>query len=491
MMDWFSAPDYRLARFVIERGLAAIYLLAFACVLEQFPALLGERGLLPVPRFLRGLRFRDEPTLFRLYYSDNLLRATGWAGVLVAGALVLGFPQAGPLWLPVLAWLILWLLYLSIVNVGQRFYSFGWESLLLEAGFIAIFLGNASTAPPFLVLLLFRWLVFRVELGAGLIKLRGDSCWRDLTCMDFHHETQPMPGPLSWYFHRLPRPLHRIEVLGNYVAQLVAPFMLFLPQPIAAVGALLMIGTQLYLMVSGNYAWLNALALVIAFAALPDAWIGRLLPAGAPAAPLAPTPFWFVVVVLLFAGVVAVLSYWPVRNLIGPGQRMNYSFNRLHLVNTYGAFGSVTRERHEVVLEGTQSERLTDSAVWREYEFRGKPGNPGRRPRQFAPYHLRLDWLMWFAALSPRYAEDWLLPLVHKLLRNDPATTRLLRDVPFHDAPPRWIRGQLYHYRFTTPAERRAGGGWWVRELVANYLPPLTLPQGASRGRGGGGRAAS
>jgi hypothetical protein len=176
-------------------------------VLEQFPALLGERGLLPVPRFLRGLRFRDEPTLFRLYYSDNLLRATGWAGVLVAGALVLGFPQAGPLWLPMLAWLILWLLYLSIVNVGQRFYSFGWESLLLEAGFIAIFLGNASTAPPFLVLLLFRWLVFRVELGAGLIKLRGDSCWRDLTCMDFHHENPAHAGPLSWYFHRLPRPL--------------------------------------------------------------------------------------------------------------------------------------------------------------------------------------------------------------------------------------------------------------------------------------------
>lgn len=485
MTDWFSVPDYRLARFVIERGLGAIYLLAFVCVLNQFPALLGERGLLPVPRLLRGLRFRDEPTLFRLHYSDHLLRVVGWAGVLLAGALVLGLPQTGPLWLPMLAWLILWLLYVSIVNVGQRFYSFGWESLLLEAGFLAIFLGNASTAPPLVVLLLFRWLVFRVELGAGLIKLRGDRCWRELTCMDFHHETQPMPGPLSWYFHRLPRRLHRIEVLGNYAAQLVAPFMLFLPQPVAAVGSLLIIATQAYLIVSGNYAWLNALTLVIAFAGLPDSWIGRLVPGSVSEASFLPLPYWFVACVLLLAGTVAVLSYWPVRNLIGPYQRMNYSFNRLHLVNTYGAFGSVTRQRHEVVLEGTDSVVLSNSAVWREYEFRGKPGDPRRRPPQFAPYHLRLDWLMWFAALSPRYAEDWLLPLVRQLLQNDPAVTRLLRRTPFPATPPHWIRGQLYHYRFTTWAERRATGAWWVRELVANYFPPVTLPHDAGPTPGG------
>lgn len=482
MVDWFFAPDYRIARWLIERGMGAIYLLAFACVLDQFPALLGERGLLPVPQFLNGLRFRDEPTLFRLYYSDRLVRAVGWTGVLLAAILLLGLPQAGPLWLPMFVWLVLWLLYLSIVNVGQRFYSFGWESLLLEAGFLAIFLGNASTAPPFVIMLLFRWLLFRVELGAGLIKLRGDPCWRELTCMDFHHETQPMPGPLSWYFHRLPRTLHRIEVLGNYAAQLVAPFVLFLPQPVAGIGALLMIGTQSYLMVSGNYAWLNALTLVIAFAGLPDAWLSHLWPGTLSAQEFAVAPYWYLVLVLLVGGLVVVLSYWPVRNLIGPGQRMNYSFNRLHLVNTYGAFGSVTRERHEVVLEGTTSEKAFDGAVWQEYEFRAKPGGPWRRPPQFAPYHLRLDWLMWFAALSPRYAEDWLLPLVHRLLQNDPATLRLLRRSPFTQAPPVWIRGQLYHYRFTTGKERQATGAWWVRELVADYFPPVRLPpRGSTR----------
>ena len=174
-----------------------------------------------------------------------------WTGVILAAAIVLGLPQQAPLPATMLVWLALWILYQSIVNVGQSFYSFGWETLLLEAGFLAIFLGNASVAPPWPVIWLFRWLAFRVEFGAGLIKLRGDRCWRDLTCMEWHHETQPMPNPLSWFFHHLPRPIHRIEVVGNFAAQLVLPFGLFLPQPIASIAAVLMIATQLYLVVSG------------------------------------------------------------------------------------------------------------------------------------------------------------------------------------------------------------------------------------------------
>ena len=188
--------------------------------------------------------------------------------MVIAAALLLGVPQAVRLSPDIgrstmLAWFALWVLYQSIVNVGGTFYGFGWETLLLEAGFLAIFLGNAAIAPPFPVLLAFRWLAFRVEFGAGLIKLRGDRCWRDLTCMDYHHETQPMPNPLSWFFHHLPRPLHRVEALGNFVAQLVLPFGLFLPQPFATIAAVLMIATQLYLVVSGNYAWLNWVTIVV------------------------------------------------------------------------------------------------------------------------------------------------------------------------------------------------------------------------------------
>jgi len=244
-MDWFAAPDYWFARMVLERGLGLVYLLAFANALHQFPALLGERGLLPVPRYLAETSFRESPSLFHLGYSDRGLRLVGWTGAVLAGATVVGLPAQGPLWVPVLVWLLLWALYLSIVNVGQRFYSFGWESLLLEAGFLAVFLGNARTPPPLPILLLFRWLAVRVELGAGLIKLRGDRCWRDLTCLDYHHETQPMPNPLSWYAHRLPRSFHRLEVLGNYVAQLAAPVALFLPQPVAGIAALLRALTDL------------------------------------------------------------------------------------------------------------------------------------------------------------------------------------------------------------------------------------------------------
>ncbi len=470
-MDWFAAPGYWFARVVLERGLGLVYLLAFANALHQFPALLGERGLLPVPRYLAQTRFRDSPSLFHLGYSDRGLRLVGWSGVVLAAATVLGLPARGPLWVPVLVWLLLWALYLSIVNVGQRFYSFGWESLLLEAGFLAVFLGNARTPPPLPILLLFRWLAVRVELGAGLIKLRGDRCWRDLTCLDYHHETQPMPNPLSWYAHRLPRWFHRLEVLGNYVAQLAAPVALFLPQPVAGIAALMMMVTQAYLMLSGNYAFLNLVTLVVAASAVPDGFVGRL----APALPVAlAAPAWFVGAATAVTVLVVLLSYWPVRNLFGRHQLMNFSFNRLHLVNTYGAFGSVTRRRKEVVLEGAGVERPREED-WREYEFYGKPGDPRRRPPQIAPFHLRLDWLMWFVALAPAYGEGWLRPLLRRLLEGDRPTLRLLRHDPFPTAPPRWVRAQLYRYRFTTPVERRTTGAWWIRELEGTLVGPSGL----------------
>ena len=470
-MDWFAAPGYWWARLVLERGLGLVYLVAFANALNQFPALLGERGLLPAPRYLAHTRFRDAPSLFHLGYSDRRLRAVGWTGAALAGATVLGLPAAGPLWLPVLVWSVLWVLYLSIVNIGQRFYSFGWESLLLEAGFLAVFLGNARMPPPLPILLLFRWLALRVELGAGLIKLRGDRCWRDLTCLDYHHETQPMPNPLSWYAHRMPPWFHRLEVLGNYVAQLGAPVALFLPQPIAGAAALAMVATQAYLMVSGNYAFLNLLTLVVAASAIPDSFLGGV----ARAAPdVAPAPGWFVGGATAVTVLVLLLSYWPVRNLLGRRQLMNYSFNRLHLVNTYGAFGSVSRRRREVVLEGSDAERPGEGD-WREYEFKGKPGDPRRRPPQVAPYHIRLDWLMWFVALAPAYGEGWLLPLLRRLLEGDEATLRLLRANPFPAAPPRYLRARLYRYRFTTPEERRTTGAWWVREAEGTLVGPLAL----------------
>ncbi|HEV8623273.1 MAG TPA: lipase maturation factor family protein [Acidimicrobiia bacterium] len=473
-MEWFSAPESWLARLLVQRGLAAIYLVAFLVAVNQFRPLLGERGLLPVPRFVAAVPLRRSPSLFHLHYSDRFFAVVAWSGVALSAAALAGLAERAPLWVCMLIWLVLWALYLSIVNVGQTFYSFGWETLLLEAGFLAVFLGPSDMAPPAAVLWLFRWLVFRLEFGAGLIKLRGDRCWRDLTCLDYHHETQPMPNPLSWFFHRLPKPLHKVEVLANYFAQLVAPVGLLAPQPVAGIAAAVVIVTQAWLVASGNFSWLNWAAIVLACSALSDPVLDRLLPVSAPATLHVP-PGWYQAVVLIVMAVVAVLSYRPVRNLVSRRQLMNTSFEPLHLVNTYGAFGSVTRVRREVVIEATVDDHVGPDTEWQEYELKGKPGDPRRRPPQVAPYHLRLDWLMWFAALSPRYAEPWFLALVGKLLENDPATGKLFRRVPFGDRPPTYIRTRLYEYRFTTWRERRATGAWWQRTLVGDYLPPITL----------------
>ena len=380
-------------------------------------------------------------------------------------------------------WLALWALYLSVVNVGQTFYGFGWETLLLEAGFLAVFLGPAAQAPPTLALWLYRWLLFRVEFGAGLIKLRGDRCWRDLTCLDYHHETQPLPGPLSWYFHHLPRPLHRVEVLANHAAQLVVPFGLFAPQPVARVAGLVIIVTQAWLLVSGNFSWLNLITIVLATSALDDTLLRAVLPVDPPDR-LAASAGWQRAAVVALALLVAVLSVRPAGNLVGRRQLMNASFDPLRLVNTYGAFGAITRVRREVVLEGTDDPTPGPDTVWREYQFKAKPGDPHRRPRQVAPYHLRLDWLLWFAAMAPPSTHPWMATLVTRLLEHDRPTLKLLGGNPFGDHPPAVVRARLYRYRFTTPAERHQTGAWWSRDLLGDYLPPLRLnPSGDDRAR--------
>jgi hypothetical protein len=474
-VDWFVAPEYWLSRLVFQRALAGVYLFAFLTAVLQFRALIGERGMLPVPRHVARTPFKHGPSVFHFHYSNRFFAAWSWAGCAVSVALIAGADSQVPLWAGMVLWLIPWAMYLSIVNVGQTWYSFGWESLLLEVGFLAVFVGNDEVAPPVVVLFLLRWILFRVEFGAGLIKLRGDACWRKLTCLDYHHETQPMPGPLSWFFHHLPRPLHRVEVAANHVTQLVVPVLLFTPQPIATAAASLMIVTQLWLVLSGNFAWLNWITIVLALSAVE-------FPATAPR--VSGAPLWYEVVVLVVAASLVALSYHPVRNMISRGQVMNRSFDPLHLVNTYGAFGSVSRIRYEVVIEGTADDMPREDSDWREYEFKGKPGDPRRWPRQFAPYHLRLDWLMWFAALSPMYAGSWFGGLVERLLENDRDTLRLLHSSPFPpDAPPRFVRARLFRYRYTTWQELRETGACWKRTYVREFMPPTRLAAPVAQSR--------
>lgn len=473
LTDWFGAGNYDVARQILQRGVAALYVVAFVAAWRQGPALIGERGLLPTPEWIARTSAQTSPSLFRWRYSDRLLVAVSGVGIALGMLVVAGLPQAGPWWVPTVVFLAMWALYLSIVNIGQTFYSFGWETLLLETGFLVAFLGSAEVATPILVIVLTRWLLFRVEFGAGLIKMRGDRVWRDLTALNYHHETQPMPGPFSWHAHRLPTWWHRVEVVGNHITQLIVPFGLFAPQPVASIAAVIMVATQGWLMLTGNFAWLNALTVVLAFAAISDdVWSAVLPGVELSAADGAPVPVPFAVVVSVVTALVVVRSYQPVRNLLSSRQMMNTSFDRWRLVNTYGAFGSITKRRNEIVIEAT-TEPVPSSAEWREYMFHGKPSEPSHRPRQFAPYHLRLDWQMWFLALgSPD--DRWFRALINKLLDADPATLRLLRADPFDGERPTYVRARSFSYRYTTRAERKKTGQWWVREFQYDLVPPIS-----------------
>lgn len=480
MQPYFG--DVWLTRLLVQRGMAALYLIAFLSVLQQFKSLLGEGGLLPVPDFVRHVRFRQAPSIFCWRYSDGLLTAVAWTGIALSLLALSGLSERGPIWLSLATWLILWSLYLSIVNVGQTFYAFGWESMLLEAGFFTAFLLPSGFEASLIPVLVLRWMLFRTELGAGLIKLRHDRCWRELTCLFYHYETQPLPNPLSWYFHRLPHFMHKFSVLFSHFVQVLVPFLLFAPQPIASIAGGLIIFHQLWLIISGNYSWLNWMTVVLGVTAFSDSILKTVMPLTI--AYTVSRPLWINALLYLLGAATVLLSIKPVLNLFSRNQLMNYSYNRIHLVNTYGAFGSVSKERYEVVIEGTADFVITPQTEWREYEFKAKPGDPTRCPPQIAPYHLRLDWLMWFLQFSvmhtsqgiytPGY-EVWFMKLIQKLLENDRATFKLLRDNPFRDAPPKSVRALFYLYRYTDWCDHRQTGAWWTRDLIDIYLPPVSL----------------
>lgn len=459
-----------------------MYLVAFLGVVNQFKPLLGERGLLPVPEYLENTTWRNSPSLFCWHYSDRLLDLVAWTGVVISTLALLGLSETGAVWISILTWILLYFLYLSVVNVGQKFFAFGWESMLLEAGFFTAFLGPTRMQPAIVPMLILRWMLFRTEVGAGLIKLRHDRCWRDLTCLYYHYETQPLPNPLSWYFHRVPKLLHRFSALVSHFVQVIVPFGLFAPQPIAAIAGGLIILHQLVLIVSGNYSWLNWLTVVLGISALDDRILSIVVPL--PVSALAAPPPAFVVVLAALAIATALLSIQPAMNLLSPNQAMNLSYNPFHLVGAYGAFGNVGRERYEIVIEGTSDRVITPSTRWQEYAFKGKPGDPMRMPPQVAPYHLRLDWLIWFLPFSaivtdhgirvPGYSR-WFLRFVARLLAADPAILALLGRNPFPGEPPCFVRALFYQYRYTTSQEKRLTGAWWVRKTLGIYLQPVSL----------------
>ncbi len=472
-MDKTNFSSYWWTRFCFQKALGFIYFIAFISTALQFRGLLGEHGLLPTHLFLRHIHFWDSPSLFWFNSSDSFISVVVWSGVGLSLLTLSGYSERFGIYFSTAVWALLWFFYLSVVNVGQVFYSFGWETMTLEAGFLAIFLGSGDTKPPGMVIWFLRWVLFRLMLGAGLIKMRGDACWRDLTCMFYHYETQPIPNPLSWNFHHLPHGFLKFQTLYTHFVELVVPWFYFIPGPLGWTAGILTIVFQGCLILSGNLSWLNYLTIAIAISCFDDTFLIKFIKR--PISTTTPPKKIRQGVLIVFGVSILCLSIAPTFNLFSPRQMMNASFEPLHLVNTYGAFGSVTENRTEVVLEGTDEWEITPQTLWREYEFKAKPGDIHRRPPLVAPYHQRLDWLMWFAAMSDWRDHPWILNLINKLLQNDPEILKLMDKNPFKEHPPHYIRAVLYSYRFTNAQEKKKTGDWWVRRPLGLYLPPLSL----------------
>jgi len=472
-MEAAEVSQYWLTRFLIQRSLGFIYLIGFLIVVNQYIPLVGEKGLLPIRHFLPRIGFWDAPSIFSIHHSDTFLKVMGFFGLGLSILAVTGISESHGIWFSVCVWFLLWVVYLSFVNAGQTFYGFGWEILLLEAGFLAIFLGSSDRSPPVLVIWLYRWLLFRVMFGAGMIKLRGDECWRDLTCMVYHYETQPLPNPLSFFMHRFPLWLHKAEVLFNHFIELVVPWFLFIPRTLGAIAGGFTLLFQFILIISGNLSWLNYITLVLTFSCFDDRILSKIIPIKVPET----TPLQGLQegAVILLGCLVAFLSIRPTLNLFSKYQAMNRSYDALHLVNTYGAFGSVTKARTEIIFEGTEDPVITPATKWKEYEFKAKPGDPKRSPPIISPYHYKLDWQIWFAAMSDYQYHPWILNLTYKLLKNDKDTLSLIKYNPFPEEAPKHIRALHYDYRFATFEEKKETSQWWIRRLKGEYLPALSL----------------
>jgi hypothetical protein len=481
-----ATPTYWLTRFVLLRLLGALYAVAFLVAINQLVPLIGDNGLLPVGPYLQqlsqalggtGAGFARLPSLFWFWHSDAVLRTAAWLGFGLACVVLAGYANAVLL-------AVLWALYLSIVHVGQEWYGYGWEIQLTETGFLAIFLcplldGRPFPrhAPPQPIIVLFRWLAVRVMLGAGLIKVRGDEIWRNSTALYYHFETQPIPGPLSRWFHFLPRSVLQVGVWFNWLAELVAPLFAFGPRTARHVAGVVMVLFQFSIILSGNLSFLNWLTILPALACFDDGFWARLLPSGlvrraAAAAARAEESRQMRATAWVVTAVITLLSIQPALNLVSPGQVMNTSFDPLDLVNTYGAFGTVGQERLNVVFEGTLDADSSDRAHWLPYPYKGLPVALDQRPPQVAPYQLRLDWQMWFAAMATPADYPWTLNLEWKLLHNDPSALSLFARNPFPNQPPRYIRAVQYRYRFAPPGNPQ--GDYWQRERLGLWLVPVS-----------------
>jgi predicted DCC family thiol-disulfide oxidoreductase YuxK len=483
-----EAPRYGLVARLFVQALGLVYFAAFISLFVQIPGLLGENGILPAGPYLQAagaqLGYASRwflPTLAWLGADAGTLQLIALLGAAAALLAVGGIAVA-----PALAFA--WLAWLSLVVVGQDFLSFQWDHLLLEAGFLAIFLtpfrltarfASRLEASP-IVVWLYRWLLFRLLFSSGAIKLMsGDPTWRNLTAMRYHFETQPLPNPIAWFVHRLPELALKAATLLTLAIELVLPFLFFFPPRIRRAAAFGAIGLQVLILLTGNYAYFNWLTLALCLFLFDDGWIEwlfRLKPpppdtqAVAAAAPIRVRRIALATVATLAVVLGAVRLGGLFRPLPASAAAVASFFAPLRIVNGYGLFAVMTTTRPEIVIEGSD-----DGLAWKEYAFRHKPGDVRRAPSWIAPHQPRLDWQMWFAALGDAQVRPWFANFVIRLLQGKPEVTRLLAENPFPGTSPKWIRAKLYLYRFTDAMERRDDGSWWRREFKLDLFEPVTL----------------
>ncbi len=479
-----------IASWVFLRIVGVTFLIAFVSLWTQLHGLVGDDGILPAHDYL--LRARENlgtacywtlPTVCWLSTDGAFLNVLCGAGVMTALLLTVGV-------VPIPALAVLWMLYLSLCVIGQTFLSFQWDTLLLETALIAAFLAPADWRPKLwslprprpIGLLLGRLLLFKLMFLSGVTKLlSGEPTWRDLSALDVHYETQPLPSWIGWYAHQLPEWFQRVSVANMYVIEIALPLLIFAPRRVRHVAAAGLILLQVLIAATGSYCFFNLLALALCVLLLDDKLLCRMLPGivrdRVTVGPrnIAVTSRQKITRYLQNAagGVVLLISMFAFAREAGyarlPGGSAVLSrTDPLRTINGYGLFRIMTTERFEIVIEGSD-----DGITWNEYEFSWKPGDLARRPRFAAPHQPRLDWQMWFAGINPERNAYWLRRLADRLLEGSEPVLDLLADNPFPDQPPRYVRFVYYRYAFTDLPTKRRTGHWWARELLGTLTPPI------------------
>jgi predicted DCC family thiol-disulfide oxidoreductase YuxK len=463
--------SFHRAEWLFRRMLALIYLFAFGSFALQAPGLIGSNGILPLGRYLTALHdsygasaYCLAPTLFWFHSSDAAIQWLPIAGVIIAAIALAGFAQR-------IAFILLFVLYLSVCAAGQDFMSFQWDYLLLETGFLAIFLG-----PSRVVVWLFRLLLFRLMFFSGYVKLAsGDPSWHNLTAMFFHYHTQPLPMPLAWYADHLAAWFQRGTTAMVLAIELGAPFLVFLPRRPRIAGAAFLAGLQMLILLTGNYAFFNWLTIALCVLLLDDHFIERALRRRHTVRARISLGRPVKITLAALTTLILLLNIAQFKRLFlgdteGPLSDLAHFIEPLGMVNSYGLFAVMTTTRPEIIIQGSR-----DGITWLDYSFRYKPGDVNRAMPVIAPFQPRLDWQMWFAALGSYRDNAWFGNLMVRLLQGSPQVTRLFERAPFGRTPPRYVRALLYQYAFTSFANHRATGAWWKRDLLGTYFPAISL----------------